>query len=364
MIDDSHEEELTGRREAPVAARPWAPAVVAPPPPPVNSAGIAAADPAEAAGVAEPPRGLTELSPDRILRRRPGGSSRGWRRAVRTLSFGLVRPGPSPAELREAALLDAVRTPVRGCRRIAVLSRKGGVGKTTTTLMLGHTFASLRGDRVVALDANPDAGSLGYRVARETDATVTQLLAARADLHRYSDLRRYTSQAPSRLEVVASDDDPGISERLGEREYRDVVHTLEDHFNILLIDTGTGVLDSAAQGVLRMCDQIVVCAGPGIDASRASSFTLDWLERHGYADLVHDAVVIVNQVRAHSEVDVDAVVSHFFHRCRAVVRVPWDPRLAAGGETTLEELQPATHEAYLVAAAAVARSFAHPGKRR
>ena len=46
-----------------------------------------------------------------------------------------------------------------------MLSRKGGAGKTTTALMLGHTFASWRGDRVVALDANPDAGSLAHRVA-------------------------------------------------------------------------------------------------------------------------------------------------------------------------------------------------------
>jgi len=33
--------------------------------------------------------------------------------------------------------------------------------------VLGHTFASYRGDRVIALDGNPDAGSLAYRVRRE-----------------------------------------------------------------------------------------------------------------------------------------------------------------------------------------------------
>jgi len=35
---------------------------------------------------------------------------------------------------------------------------EGGVGKTTVTATLGATFASLRGDRVVAVDANPDRG--------------------------------------------------------------------------------------------------------------------------------------------------------------------------------------------------------------
>jgi len=74
-------------------------------------------------------------------------------------------------------LVGRVKSPVVGCRRIAVVSRKGGVGKTTTTLMLGHTFASLRGDRVIALDGNPDAGSLAYRVRRETTNTIMSLLA-------------------------------------------------------------------------------------------------------------------------------------------------------------------------------------------
>jgi putative peptide zinc metalloprotease protein len=86
---------------------------------------------------------------------------------------------------------------VAGCRRIAVVSRKGG-GKTTTTLMLGHTFASLRGDRVIALDGNPDAGSLAYRVRRETSNTITGLLAHRNAINRYADIRAYTSQAPTR----------------------------------------------------------------------------------------------------------------------------------------------------------------------
>ena len=78
---------------------------------------------------------------------------------------------------------------VVGCRRIAVMSRKGGVGKTTTTLQLGHTFASHRGDRVIALDGNPDAGSLAYRVRRETTATITDLLRDRDSIARYADIR-------------------------------------------------------------------------------------------------------------------------------------------------------------------------------
>ena len=50
---------------------------------------------------------------------------------------------------------------LRRCATIAVMSPKGGVGKTTITTLLGAMFALLRRDRIVAIDTNPDFGSLG-----------------------------------------------------------------------------------------------------------------------------------------------------------------------------------------------------------
>jgi putative peptide zinc metalloprotease protein len=291
-------------------------------------------------------------------------AKRGIRQAVRALSFGVFKPGPGRSERRERELVVIATTPIATCRRVAIVSRKGGIGKTTTTLMLGHTFALCRKDRVVALDANPDAGSLAYRVHRETEATVTQLLRASERLRRYSDMRSFTNQASTRLEVLASDDDPTISVALGEPEYRQVLHVLEHHYNLILMDTGTGILDSATQGILRMADQIVVCAAPGIDASRASSLTLDWLDEHGYHDLVSDAVVVINQVRGNGGREMKQVVDHFAKRCRAVVKVPWDAHLAEGLEVDVDELRPQTRTAYLNAVAAVARSFSLPSRHR
>jgi putative peptide zinc metalloprotease protein len=312
-----------------------------------------------------PPRTAQDFAPDRVMgpeKVRP--ATRGLRRAVRSISFGVISPGPSRSERRERDLIATAITPITTCRKVAIVSRKGGIGKTTTTLMLGHTFAAHRRDKVIALDANPDAGSLAYRVRRETDATVTQLLRAAERIQRYSDMRGFTSQSATRLEVLASDDDPTISVALGEAEYRQVLNVLEHHYNLILMDTGTGILDSATQGVLRMTDQIVVCAAPGIDASRASSLTLDWLDEHGYHDMVSDAVVVINQVRNSGSRELRQVVEHFAKRCRAVVNVPWDPHLAEGLEVDVDNLRSETRAAYLTAVAAVARSFSLPSRRR
>jgi putative peptide zinc metalloprotease protein len=300
----------------------------------------------------------TDFTSERMLRPQAEPARRGWRRALFALSAGRLNLGPSPAERRERRLVGRVKSPVPGCRRIAVVSRKGGVGKTTTTLMLGHTFASLRGDRVIALDGNPDAGSLAYRVRRETTNTLLSLLADRQEIQRYADIRAYTSQAPTRLEVVAADDDPRITDALREEDFHAAVALLEVHYNLVCLDTGTGVLESAAKGILELADQIVVVTAPSLDSARAASSTLDWLQRNGHAALVDGAVCVINAARPRSQVELDRIAEHFAARCRAVVRIPWDAHLEAGAESTLERLRPATRHAYLELAAAVADGFA------
>jgi len=310
-----------------------------------------------------PARTASDFTSERMLRPQAEAPRTGWRRVLFQLTGGLVNLGPSEAELAERDLIGRVKAPVVGCRRIAVVSRKGGVGKTTTTLMLGHTFASLRGDRVIALDGNPDAGSLAYRVRRETTNTLLSLLAHREQIARYADIRAYTSQAPTRLEVVAADDDPRITDALREQDFHTAVRLLEVHYNLVCLDTGTGVLESAAKGILQLADQIVVVTAPSLDSARTASSTLDWLEQNGHGRLVDSAVAVINGARAKSQLELDRVAEHFEARCRAVVRVPWDAHLDTGAESSLDQLRAPTRHAYLELAAAVADGFGHPGAK-
>jgi putative peptide zinc metalloprotease protein len=340
-----------------------------------RSESTALAEPAingDGAATGSPPRRNAESEPsaddfaaERMLRapvRRPDS---GWRLALFRLSAGHVRVAPSAAELRQRELVARVKTPVRGCRKIAFISRKGGVGKTSTCLLMGHTFAFHRGDRVIALDGNPDAGTLGHRVRRETTETVTSLLADADEIERYADIRAYTSQSRTRLEVVAADDDPQITQAIGEEEFKRAIRLLERHYNLVCLDTGTGVLESATRGILDSADQVVVVIAPSLDGARAASSTLDWLGENGYRHLVDGAVGVINGVRPYNGmVDLDQIESHFAARCRAMVRIPWDSHLEAGAETVVEELRPETRHSYLELAAAVATGFADPLGRR
>lgn len=276
------------------------------------------------------------------------------KRRRRFILFGRRLDGLTEDRARELRALCRVHLP--RVRRIAVVSRKGGIGKTTTALLLGHQLATLRSDHVVAVDANPDAGSLGDRIPRETHGTITDILRQAPSLRTYTDVRGLTSRAPSGLEVVAADNDPRITEPLGRSDLQRAMSVLSGHYSIIVADTGTGILEPATQGVLAAVDQIVVCAAPSIDSSRVTALTLDWLDQNGHRALVENGVVAINGVQD-GVGDVDLLEHYFERRVRAVVRIPFDRRLAQGGEVTLDDLAPATRSAYLLLAGTVAAGF-------
>ena len=138
--------------------------------------------------------GAEELDDEAIVRQPPDRPTQGWRRTVYAASGGLINPGIGPAEQAHQDLLHRIRRPLSGSHQIAVGSIKGGVGKTTVASCLGLVLAEHRGDRVIALDANPDAGTLADRLTGETDVTVREMLD---DLDRIALLGRRLRATPA-----------------------------------------------------------------------------------------------------------------------------------------------------------------------
>jgi len=305
-----------------------------------------------------PPTPYPDLSTSALLRQMKPPPSSGWRRWVYVLSGKLINLGESPQVSHNNDLVAKVNRPLQGCYKIALLSLKGGVGKTTITATLGGTFASIRGDRVIAVDANPDRGTLSQKVPLQTPATVRHLLRDAEGIERYSDIRGYTSQGPSRLEVLASESDPAVSEAFSAQDYARTLGVLERFYSLVLTDCGTGLMHSAMSAVLAEADMLIVVSSGSVDGARSASATLDWLDAHGHQELVRGSVCVVNAVRPRSgKVDMQKVIDHFSRRCRAVRLVPFDPHLEEGAEIDLERLKPKTRQALLELAAAVADGF-------
>lgn len=275
--------------------------------------------------------------------RRPPPEGR-WAEFVYAATLHLVNLGDS-APVRARKALDArigKRIDV-GPQFVPVLSRKGGVGKTTITALLGMALADVRRDRVLAIDANPDRGTLADRVTKQTRSTVRDIVLHAPELTEADALAGHLSRDTTGLDVAASDADPLLAEAFDEGGYNVVADVVAPHYGIVLTDCGTGVVHSVMRATLQRADAVVVVSGGSIDEARLASETLTWLEANNYGHLVANAVVALNASTQGTDLDkLHDIEDHFRSRVRAVVRIPYDPELAAGSIVRYEALRPFT----------------------
>ena len=290
------------------------------------------------------------LTADRLLdaSRLVGPEPEGlWSHLLYTVSGRRINLGDGKRAQQRKALSARIAAPLSGSARfVPVLSRKGGVGKTTVTALLGMALADSREDRVIAVDANPDRGTLADRIARTNSKTVRDLVRIHDQVTGYHDISAVVSRDATRLDVLASDADPRVSEAFNDEDYDQVASVAAHYYSLVLTDTGTGIVHSVMGATLDRADTIVIVAGLSVDEARLASETLTWLETNGYADKVREAVVVLNQSTPGSPmVRLGELEAHFRTRVAHVVRIPYDARIAAGSAITFAALQPETRQA-------------------
>lgn len=297
--------------------------------------------------VPEPSESLTAdrlIDLNRTTRPAPHG---GFNRFLYEASLHLINLGDSAKVQAHKALSARIQKRFEGgARFVPVLTRKGGVGKTTVTTLLGMALADARDDRVVAIDANPDRGTLAERVDRQTRETVRDVVNKASSIGGYTDFSGFVSRDETRLDILASDTDPTLSEAFDDDDYNVVAGLAARYYSIVLTDCGTGIVHSVMRATLQRADSIVVVSGGSVDEARLASETLTWLEANGYGELVRNAVVAINLATQGTHlVKVDEIEAHFASRVREIVRIPYDPQLAAGSVVHWDELRPVTQHA-------------------
>jgi MinD-like ATPase involved in chromosome partitioning or flagellar assembly len=298
-----------------------------------------------------------QLTDESLLRTSRTPPTEGWRSALYTLSGGRINPGLGAVEAARVELVRRIRRPLSAPQRIAVVSVKGGVGKTTVAALLGLVFAELRGDRVVALDANPDAGTLSERLTGPGGYTVRDLFEDIPNLRSVAEITRYTRPA-GRLHVLGSEQEPAMGEAFSAGEYLEVCELLARFYNVIITDSGTGMVHSAMEATLATADSLVVVGSPTVDGANRASKTLAFLAAGEYRELAEQAIVVLCGDRHSADVDQTRIRAHFASRSRAVIDIPPDPHLATGGRIELSKCQRATRDACFLVAAFLADGFA------
>lgn len=307
----------------------------------------------------------SSLQPDttvfvRPAKRRPTHGARG---ALYKLSGGAVNLGPSGREQYESGLAARIARPLTGSHNTAVLSLKGGIGKTSTTVGLGLMLAEYRGDPPMAIDANPDSGDLAERALGESGylsspmKTITDVLGNIDSIDSLTELSRYVQHA-GRFHLIAGEQDPALSDSLTSDEYLAISRLISRYYSVVLTDCGTGVTHPAMSGILQTADNLIVAAGYAVSGANRARSTLRWLADHGYEDLARNAIVVITDKDGVSgRVDKDAIRSHLAGYCRDLIAVPNDKGVADGDLVSLDGLKAGTRDAYRRLAAAVVDGY-------
>ena len=311
------------------------------------------------------PQRRDEFANDLAAQDRNNVSNAGWRGAIARATNGAITLGPSAHQQELAKLQRKMRRPVTN-GTVAVFSRKGGVGKTTISAYLGLTLATERGGRVVALDGDAEAGSLGWLLAPRAPSTLAALASAQPIPSDYAEIRRYTTSTPEGLEVIVGD--PAEMGPISTIGLEAVAGQLARHYDMSIFDTGAGVTRATGRVLVQAARTLLLVMSPSVDSVRAAERTLAWLEeRPGEAANRNARVIaVINGIPSSAKRGhVERIESHFNERCSAVVRIPWDQHLATGSSSvSLDLLSKQTREAFIELAATTISTLARPNRNR
>jgi MinD-like ATPase involved in chromosome partitioning or flagellar assembly len=199
----------------------------------------------------------------------------------------------SAGEREEAQLESSLRRPsgVSRTNIVATLSPKGGCGKTTSTFLTGNVLASHLRLRALAVDLNPDFGTLADLAPDRARAqlSLVDLLRDKDSIASPGELRSYVSRLPSGLHLLAAPPDPAVMAQMTPELYGELLELLRRFYEVILLDLGTGITAPIATFAVDQADQVVVVTTPEWITNTKVQMAL------GHLGLAH-ATLVLNKV--------------------------------------------------------------------
>ncbi len=243
-----------------------------------------------------------------------------------------------PANSGVDQLVAGLRRNLGGPKVFAFANPKGGVHKTTATVLAAATIGGVRGRGVIAWDDNELRGTLGLRAGSARHArTIRHLIhdlpeVEAAPSHELvevlDDYLRHASDGS--YDVLAGEESPGSPRSSTRYTVRRVIELLRRTHEVICVDTGNNVESPNWQTVMQMADQLVITSVPREDAAFTADWMLDLLHEAGMSDLAANAVTLLSCPTPNPSPMLNDLAKHFATRTRAVAIVPYDPALESG----------------------------------
>jgi MinD-like ATPase involved in chromosome partitioning or flagellar assembly len=270
-----------------------------------------------------------------------------------------------PANSGVDQLVSVLRRNLGGPKVFAFANPKGGVHKTTATVLAAATIGGVRGRGVIAWDDNELRGTLGLRAGSARHARTIRHLVndlpevegtpAHELVEVVDDYLRHASDGS--YDVLAGEESPRFARQLDPYTVRRVMEVLRRTHDVICVDTGNNVESPNWQTVIQMADQLVITSVPREDAAFTADWMLDLLHETGMGELATNAVTLLSCPTPNPSTLLNDLAKHFATRTRAVAVVPYDPALESGSSIEHTLLAPSTRRAWLQAAAVMLEPF-------
>ncbi|WP_433332686.1 MinD/ParA family ATP-binding protein [Spirillospora sp. CA-294931] len=285
---------------------------------------------------------------DPVLRR----VGRGVRKAVGGSGVSGQRGQDEIAEL--------LRRQVPGCRQLAVASVRGGAGKTTLTALVAAELARQRGDRVLAMDADAELGSLPLRLGVPSERSLLDLVGRVP--RSFEEVAPYLTRTPEGLWVLPSATGGRIAEEFTLGTFQAALGAVVRYFSAAVIDCSAGILTELHQGILAGAHGFVLVTPATVDGALSARGALEWFAGNNQQALLSRTVVAMMARAPQVAADLDQAQEMLSAWGIPVVQVPFDRHLSTGGALDQSKLAESTRIAVSrVTYEAFARSL-NPGR--
>lgn len=319
------------------------------------------------AQVIEPPVETSQVPVTAAALFATGGSSEVAKSGIRGLiaKTGLkIKPGlAETARLAAGARLRDDENTIRQAtfpRAVGVLvaNRKGGAGKTPTSLILGGILASIRGGSVAVLEVSDDPGTLTLRSEGNPSRGLEALLGDVDTIRTAGQLASYTAPQTSFASVIGT---VHHRRQLMGPDIQKLSAVIDDHYAIRVMDSGNQPSSSAFGGAVATADALVIPVLNSADTVLEAIALLEELRGWGgKAQSLADQAIIVRLIDGRLEQPhlVDRLTGLLeTQHVAAICGIPFDPHIAERGPITISNLAPATRTAFTAAAAGVIRTI-------
>ena len=283
-------------------------------------------------------------------------------RAVLANKFG-IPIGKGKAELEYDHLITRINRGLRNPKVIGVLGGKGGVGKTTSAMVLASTLAQHRSKPVVAvtLDYND---TLALRTKAVADAPRGNLsildFATDATIRTPNDVAGCMRNNKHRLSVLGTGLSALKHEVLTPEQFLRGLDILKRNYELIVVDFGNAPNTETYWTALESLDSMVLVTSTENDSLQGSRRVEEIARDAGLLELMDQRTTVLVNHRSSAEpkVNLETFVNRMHSvKAREVLDIPWDDHLSESGPVDLDLLSKPTRYQYVRAAALVVSSL-------